>query len=199
MKRTWKGVFQQPARALALAVFTQTPNTMAASLDIYKIGAGDLLEIVVWREDALSRSDLLVRPDGRISLPLVDDILAEGRTPMQVKEVITKELLKYIEAPKVYVTVRDPRSHSFTVIGHATAPGTYPMFRATSILQAIAEAKGFDEWADKSEIKIVRGFGNKTKIYTFDYDKFLEGDPDEKEAIEAQNIMLQPGDVIIVP
>jgi polysaccharide export outer membrane protein len=193
---------------IAASVFVPTtPAVQAASLELYKLGAGDVLEIIVWREEALSRSDVLVRPDGRISLPLVDDILAEGRTPMQLKATITKELLKYVEAPKVYVTVKDPRSHSYTVVGHVVKPGTYPMFRATSILQALAEAGSFDEWADKDDIKIVRGHGANTRILTFDYEEFMDMEEEEeeqqngetKQKLEAQNIILDPGDVIIVP
>ncbi len=171
----------------------------SGTADLYIMGPGDLLEIIVWREDALSRTDILVRPDGRISLPLVDDILAKGRTPMQLKTAITKALLTYVEAPKVYVSVKNPRSHSFSVVGHVNTPGTYPMFKPTSVLQALAESGGFDEWADRNEVKIVRGLGPDTTIYVFDYDKFIDGDSADRKEKDAQNIILEPGDVVIVP
>ena len=167
--------------------------------DLYLLGPGDVLEIIVWREDALSRGEVLVRPDGRISLPLVDDILARGRTPMQLKTAITKALLEFVEAPKVYVTVKDPKSHSYSVVGHVNSPGTFPMFKPTSVLQALAESGGFDEWADRNDIKVVRGIGPDTVIMEFDYDKFLDGDEEDRKEKDAQNVVLEPGDVVVVP
>ena len=191
-----KGIF---FALLATIIFTCPVPSQASTADLYVMGPGDVLEIIVWREDALSRPDVLVRPDGRISLPLVDDILAKGRTPMQLKTAITKALSEFVEVPKVYVTVKDPKSHSFSVVGHVKTPGTYPMFKPTSVLQALAEAGGFDEWADRNEIKIVRGLGPDSQIFVFDYEKFLDGDAEDKKAKEAQNLVLEPGDVIIVP
>lgn len=159
----------------------------------YIIGPSDILEVTVWREDSLSRTDVLVRPDGRISMPLLDDVLAAGRTPMQLKLILTKKLKKYVEAPKVYITVQNPRSHYFSVLGNVMKPGRYEMLTPTSVLEALAQAEGFNEWADKDEVVVLRGKGDEQQRMEFDYPAVVKGEKME------QNIVLQPGDVIIVP
>lgn len=164
-----------------------------ASEDVYIIGPSDILEILVWREDALSRPEVLVRPDGRVTMPLLDDIQAAGLTPMQLKAVLTKRLRKYVEAPKIYVTVKDPRSHSFSVLGNVNKPGGYPLLKPTNILQALARAEGFNEWAKKDEVVIMRGNGATALRLPFNYEGVVKGETMQ------QNILLQPGDVIIIP
>jgi polysaccharide export outer membrane protein len=159
----------------------------------YRIGPSDLLEVIVWKEVAVSRSDLLVRPDGRISMPLVDDVLVAGSTPEEVKEIITEHLRKYLELPQVYVTVKDPRSQYCCVLGNVREPGRYQMLTPTNVLQALAQAGGFNEWADKDEVVVIRGSGAEQKRLSFDYSEVVSGDRPE------QNFRLQPGDVIVVP
>ena len=164
-----------------------------AITDVYLIGPSDILDIVVWREDSLSRPEVLVRPDGRISLPLVDDVMAAGRTPMQLKEVITQRLARYVEVPKVYVSVVNPRSHYFAVLGEVNKPASYPMLTPTNVLQALAVAGGFTEWAKKSGVVVIRGTGKDMKRFEFDYPDVVSGEK------MIQNIELEPGDVIVAP
>ncbi len=161
--------------------------------DIYLIGPSDVLDVTVWREDAISRPEVVVRPDGRISLPLVDDLMAAGRTPMQLKEVLTKRLKVFVEAPKVFITVREARSHFFAVMGEVNKPGRYPMLTPTTVLQGLAAGEGFTEWAKKKNIAVIRGLGRSQKRLPFNYATVIEG-----EGLE-QNVVLEPGDVIVVP
>lgn len=179
--------------AVTSAMFLTSPKAWAEPQTTYRIGPSDILEIIVWREDALSFPEVLVRPDGRITLPLLDDMMAAGLTPMQLKEIITKALKRFVEAPKVYVIVKDPRSQTFSVLGNVVKPGRYPMLKPTTVLQGLSIAEGFNEWANDDEVVIVRGVGSEQKLLPFEYDKVVEG-----ETLE-QNIILHPGDVIIVP
>ncbi len=160
---------------------------------IYRIGPSDLLEIITWREDMLTRRDTLVRPDGRISMPLTDDIMAAGLTLMQLKYRITKALSHYLEAPQVYVVLTNPRHYEFSVLGNVQKEGTYQMLKPTDVLQALAMAGGFNEWADKDDVFILRGVGPRQKRFPFEYSEVISGEKRE------QNIILKPGDVIIVP
>ncbi len=171
---------------------SQRPGTHQRG-PVYIIGPGDKLEIVVWREQELTRRGVLVRPDGRISMPLTDDILAAGLTPMQLKYRITKVLSHYIEAPQVYVILDKPVHFSFSVLGNVVRPGTLMMSEPTDVLQALAMVGGFNEWADKDDVVIMRGIGPNRKIMPFDYEEVIEGEKPE------QNIILKPGDIIIVP
>jgi len=182
----------------ALSIFcslflAMPPALVAADGNYYKIGPGDILEIIVWREVAISRSDVLVRPDGRISLPLVDDVVAAGLTPMELKDVVAKNLRRYVEAPQVYVTVKDPGSQTVSVLGNVQKSGRYPMLAPTNVLMALALAGGFNEWAHKDDIVIIRGTGAKQERLPFEYSEVISGKK------PGQNIRLLPGDVIVVP
>ncbi|MCB2227446.1 MAG: polysaccharide export protein [Desulfarculaceae bacterium] len=160
---------------------------------IYRIGPSDLLEIITWREDMLTRKDVLVRPDGRISMPLTDDIMAAGLTLMQLKYRITKALSHFLEAPQVYVVLTNPRHYEFSLVGNVEKQGTYQMLKPTDVLQALAMAGGFNEWADKDDTFILRGVGPRQIRFPFEYSEVIEGEKRE------QNIILQPGDIIVVP
>jgi polysaccharide export outer membrane protein len=98
-----------------------------------------------------------------------------------------------VEAPKVFVTVQNPASQTFSILGNVMSPGRHPMLKPTNVLQALAVAGGFNEWAKKDDVSILRGSGKKQKRFPFEYDEVVSG-----ENIE-QNILLKPGDVIIVP
>ncbi|MFH1036311.1 MAG: polysaccharide biosynthesis/export family protein [Pseudomonadota bacterium] len=178
-----------------MAVMASAPPAPAADavLEPYRIGPSDILEIVVWREDALTRKDVLVRPDGRLSMPLADDVVAAGQTPMELKEAITKSLERYIASPKVYVMVNNPRSHSFSVLGNVVKPGDFPLLSSTSLLQGISAAGGFNDWAGKDDIVVLRGKGINQKRLPFKYSEVVAG----KNPL--QNLELEPGDIIIVP
>lgn len=180
--------------ALVLGLALSLNSAQAKADDYYyKIGPSDLLEIIVWREVAISRTDVLVRPDGRISLPLVDDVVAAGLTPMELKDIVAKNLRRYVEAPQVYVTVKEPRSQGCSVIGNVQKAGRYLMLSPTNVLQALSLAGGFNEWAHKDDIVIIRGHGAQQKRLPFEYSEVVAGKKPE------QNLRLMPGDVIVVP
>ncbi|MBU1155823.1 MAG: polysaccharide export protein [Proteobacteria bacterium] len=160
---------------------------------IYRIGPSDLLEIVTWREEQLTRKDVLVRPDGRISLPLTDDIMAAGLTLMQLKYRITKALSHYLEAPQVYVVLTNPRHWEISVLGNVKKEGNFQMLKPTDVMQALSMAGGFNEWANKDEVFILRGIGPRQQRFLFEYSEVINGEKRE------QNIILKPGDIIVVP
>jgi len=163
--------------------------------DDYLIGAGDVLEILVWREPDLSRT-VTVRPDGKISLPLVDDVQASQGTLLQLKKRLAETLSGFVEQPSVYVMLQENRSKKIYMVGKINSPGEYPLEKNMTVLQAIARAGGFAEWAEQDDIIIVRkgprGAGSQVHI-KFDYDRVVSG-KDVK-----QNILLNPDDVIVVP
>ncbi len=158
----------------------------------YLIGAGDVLEILVWKEPDISRT-VRVRPDGKISLPLADDIQASESTLLQLKNRITEALTAYVDHPSVYVTLKENRSKRFYVIGNVNAPGEYVLEKDASVLQGIAMAKGFSKSANKDDIVILRRGPRGQFRIEFDYDLVVSG-KDIK-----QNIFLNPDDVVIVP
>lgn len=157
----------------------------------YKIGKSDVLEINVWKEEGLTRT-LSVRKDGKISLPLVDDVQAAGRTPMELKEVITQEMSQYIESPSVTVIVQDQTSQQFYVIGEIAGTGAYPLTKDMSLIQGITLAGGFTEWADKDDILLLRNEDGERQRMHIDYYEIVSGEGKE------QNVMLQADDTIIV-
>jgi polysaccharide export outer membrane protein len=160
--------------------------------DDYLIGAGDVLEILVWREPDLSRT-VTVRPDGKISLPLVDDVQASGGTLLQLKKRLTETLSGFVEQPSVYVMLQENSSKKIYMVGKINSPGEYPLEKDMTVLQAIARAGGFAEWADKDAIIIVRKTQTGQVRIKFDYDRVVSG-KDVK-----QNIFLNPDDVIVIP
>jgi polysaccharide export outer membrane protein len=177
------------AMARETASATARGSTQATD---YLIGAGDVLEIVVWREPDISRT-VRVRPDGKISLPLADDIQASEGTLLQLKKRITEALRVFVDEASVYVILQENRSKKFHVIGKVNMPGEQVMDKDTTVLQAIAMAGGFTEWANKDDIVIVRRGPNGQFRIEFDYDRMVSG-KDIK-----QNIFLHPDDVIVVP
>ena len=160
--------------------------------DTYVIGAGDVLSIQVWREPNLS-GEFTVRPDGRITFPLLNDIKAQGLTPLQLKKKIEKGLTKYISTPVVTVVVQSANSKNIFILGKVNSPGKYPLTGPTTVLQALAQAGGLAEWAKSDEIVIVRNENGKQIKLEFDYDDVSKGKHLE------QNIILKPGDTIVVP
>ena len=158
----------------------------------YLIGPGDVLEILVWQEPELSRT-VRVRLDGKISLPLADEIQAAGNTPMQIKQLITTALSRFVDAPAVYVILQENRNKRIYVVGKVNAPGEYVLEKNTTLLQAISMAKGFAEWADKGDIIVIRKGPQGQFRIRADYQRAISGKDIE------QNILLQPDDVIVVP
>lgn len=158
----------------------------------YIIGPMDVLEIQVWKEPDFSRQ-VLVRPDGKITLPLVGDIPASGMNTMGLKALLAEKLEDFVSNPEVTVIVLESHSKNFYIIGKINQPGTYPLNPDMTVLQAISVAGGLAEWADKDSIRIIRRSGGKEEILHFDYDKVITGKKLE------QNILLKPNDTIIVP
>ncbi len=177
-----------PGPAPAAAV----PSTVAVSSD-YVIGPEDMLQISVWKNDAISRQ-LPVRPDGKISLPLLHDIQAAGLTPMQLRDKIAAALAEFMPNPEVAVTVLDVRSYRISVLGEVQRPGVLQLKASTTILEALALAGGFRDFASPSKIVIFRKDeqGNTQKI-RFNYNRAVSNSGDQ------QNVTLITGDVIVVP
>jgi polysaccharide export outer membrane protein len=167
-------------------------NKQEAVDSSYIIGPRDVLEIQVWKEPDFSRQ-ALVRPDGKITFPLIGDIRASGMTTLALKDLLTVKLNSFVDNPEVTVIVVESHSKNFYIIGMVNRPGTYPLSPDMTVLQALSAAGGFGEWADKDSIRIIRRSGGKEKIIPFDYDKVISGKKLE------QNILLEPNDTIIVP
>jgi polysaccharide export outer membrane protein len=170
----------------------QTWSAKSQSTD-YRIGAGDLIEISVWKEPDLSRKEILVRVDGKISFPLVGDIQAAGLTPAELTEAIQKGLANYVTAPVVTVTITNPGSQKVYVLGEVTKTGEYQVLKNLTVLQAFALAGGFTQWAAKDEIILIRKDGAKDRIYKINYKDIVKGRDVEN------NLVLQANDTIVVP
>jgi polysaccharide export outer membrane protein len=179
---------QQPAPA------TNQPAAPAVSPNDseYKIGPQDVLRIDVWKEADISRSEP-VRPDGRISLPLLNDVQAAGLTPIQLAVVITDGLKKYITNPQVTVSVTEINSRRVYVTGEVTRPGAFPLLPNMTVLQALSSSGGFSQFAKLKGIYVLRNENGKQVKHPFNYKDVVSGKKPEL------NIQLQPGDVIVVP
>jgi len=159
----------------------------------YLIGAGDILEIVTWKEEDFTREEVLVRFDGKLSFPLLNDVQAEGLTPVELKRVIEKGLKDFVSNPEVTVHVRSPSSKRIYILGEVVNTGEYPLVKHLTVLQAFALAGGFTEWASKKEIILLRNIDGQEKIFRINYKNIAKG----KDL--SQNIQLKADDTIIVP
>jgi polysaccharide export outer membrane protein len=168
-----------------------TSPSKSAALS-YRIGAGDLLKITTWKEPDFSEEGVLVRTDGFIAFPLLNDVQAAGMTPMELKRIIETGLENYIETPFVTVSVSDPASQKFYILGEIQNTGEFPLTKKLTVLQAFAMAGGFTEWASKKEILLLRTEGVQEKIYRVNYKKIIKGKVE-------QNLKLEADDTIIVP
>jgi polysaccharide biosynthesis/export protein len=166
------------------------PASAASSSD-YIIGSGDILEILVWKEEDLSR-DVMVRVDGKITVPLLDDISAAGKTPIQLKQEIQTGLENFIEGPAVTVTLKSSGSQKFYILGEVAKTGEYTLTKSLTALQAFALAGGFTEWAQKNEIIVFRKQDGKDQTLRIDYKEIVKGKAQD-------DIVIQANDTIIVP
>ena len=157
----------------------------------YVIGPEDVLHIAVWKENDLTAT-LPVRPDGKISLPLLDDVQAAGLTPKQLSESVTEKLKKYIADPRVTVVVTSINSKRIYLVGEVLHPGATPMLPNMTVLQALSSA-GLNQFANTKKIYVLRTQNGKQEKMPVDYRRIVKG-----ERID-QNYMLQPGDTIVVP
>ena len=158
----------------------------------YVIGPEDVLEISVWKEETLQR-EVLVRPDGWVTFPLIGDVKAAGRTPGQLTDEIRVRLTKYIPDPVVTVSVKIIAGNKVFVIGRVNKPGEYVIGRYIDVLQALALAGGLTPFAVEKKIRIVRKRNKKETVFLFNYAEVKKGKNLD------QNIILQGGDVVVVP
>jgi polysaccharide biosynthesis/export protein len=167
--------------------------TVAAHDDTFIIGKDDVLAINVWKEPDISRS-IPVRSDGKISLPLVGEIQAAGETPLKLEQNIATRLKSYIEEPEVTVIVQQINSEKFNILGMVSKPGTYPLVGSATVLDAIALAGGFRDFAKQKSVYILRQNPDGTQSrLPFNYKEVTKG------RNTAQNVQLQPRDTVIVP
>lgn len=155
----------------------------------YSIGAEDVLYVQVWREPDFTRP-VAVRPDGKITMPLIGEIDAAGLTPIQLTKVLTDKLGTYVNHPDVTITVMEVRSKKYYVDGLVNHPGEFPLVTPTRVFEAISKAGGFQEFANEKKVKILRGEGKQ--IFSFNYKDVSKGKHLE------ENIFLENGDHIIV-
>ena len=158
----------------------------------YKIGPGDVLDVAVWDNEDLSRT-VPVRPDGKISLPLLDDVHAAGLTPEELRSVLKKRLAEYVESPELSVIVTEVNSRTFSVMGKVNAAGEFKLNGSTTIVEALARAGGLAEFASPSRMFVLRRNGPAVQRIAYNYRKYvLNG---HRQA----PLYLQPGDVVVVP
>ena len=182
-----------PESAAAAPANGSATATVKANDDRFVIGNDDVLAIDVWNEKEVSRS-IPVRSDGKISLPLVGEIQAAGRTPMQLEGDIADRLRNYMTAPQVTVIVAEIHSQTFNILGQVAKPGTYSLTVASTVMDAIAAAGGFKDFAKQKGIYILRQTpsGGETHL-NFNYKDFIKGKN------PGQNIRLEPHDTVVVP
>jgi len=191
-----------PGLMEAAPAFAQAPadakppsaSSQRSDIDLltYRVGPEDLLEISVWREDALKK-EALVRPDGGISYPLVGEVHAAGKTVSEISAEIAKRLQKFIPEPVVSVAILKAGSQRIYVIGKVNKPGDFPVGRYVDVLQALTMAGGLTLFADSDDIRVMRREGEHQVVLPFEYGRIVHGQKLE------QNIQLRAGDVVVVP
>jgi polysaccharide export outer membrane protein len=183
------GVSAQQASTRGTAVVPAAPVVLGSD---YVIGPEDMLQISVWKNDSLSRQ-LPVRPDGKISMPLLHDIQAAGLTPMQLRDKIAVALAEFMPSPEVSVTVLEVLSYRVSVLGEVQKPGVLQLKAPTTVLEALALAGGFRDFASPSKIVIIRkDKSGQTQRLRFNYNRAVG-------AAGEDNVTLRSGDVVVVP
>jgi polysaccharide export outer membrane protein len=168
-------------------------QAIAQSANEYRIGPEDVLDITVWKNAELTRT-VPVRPDGMISLPLINDVRAVGLTPLELRDVLVKKLEEYIPSAQASVIVSAVHSFKVSVIGEVAFPGRHELRSGATVLEALAMSGGLKEFAARSRIVVMRQSGKGgTQRMPFNYDKATA------EGGEAENFSLRPGDIIVVP
>jgi polysaccharide export outer membrane protein len=175
----------------AAAVLFATTAFAADQANEYRLGPGDKLRIEVYKDPQLSQS-VQVRPDGKITLPLVGDVDATNKTPIELRDALAASLKEYITNPTVTVIVVEAVSSKVTVMGEVSKPGTMQIFGPTNIVQVIAMAGGFKEFANTKDVRVLRQKGNGgVETIKFNYKEMINGD--------AKPVLLRSGDTVIVP
>jgi polysaccharide export outer membrane protein len=158
----------------------------------YRLGPEDVLEVAVWKEEGL-RKDVLVRPDGMISFPLVGEVRAAGRTASEVQAEVSERLKRFLSSPVVSVTVTRVAAQKIYVIGRVAKPGEFSSGRYIDVLQALSMAGGLTPFASPNDIRVMRREGGRQVALPFRYDDVVRGRNVD------QNVILKPGDVVVVP
>jgi polysaccharide export outer membrane protein len=171
-----------------------SPNTSrpVATPSDFVIGDSDVLNVNVWKEPEISQS-VVVRPDGKISLPLIGEVRVSGLTPVEAQTLLTSKLQSILTNPQVTVTVTEIRSRMVSITGEVVKPGAYPLLVPTTILQLITNAGGLGQFANKKGIFVLRTVDGKQQRLPFNYSHVIKGENAE------QNIQLRPGDTVVVP
>jgi polysaccharide export outer membrane protein len=159
----------------------------------YVIGPDDVLSILFWRDKDLSAPEVTVRPDGKVTLPLLNDVQAAGRTPEELGDAIREAARKFVEDPNPTVIVKEIKSRRVFITGRIEKPGPYPLNGKTTILQLIAMAGGLREFVDGKNISLMRSDKERQTVFAFNYQDVV------KKGYIHQNIELKPGDVVVVP
>ena len=185
---------QQPSSAQPPA--DRRPSTPAAAAaaarNDYIIGPDDVLTVVFWKDKEMS-GDVVVRPDGKISVPLLRDIDAAGSTPEQLRARLVQAATQYLEDPDATVVVKEIRSRNVFITGNVGKPGTYPLATGMKVLQCIALAGGVLEYADTKNIVVIRNDNGRQEYHKFNYNDVI------RQKHTEQNIELKPGDTVVVP
>jgi polysaccharide export outer membrane protein len=158
---------------------------------LYRIGPEDVLHVSVWENPELT-IDVTVRPDGKISFPLIKEIQAADFTPMELSDVLSRNLKEYIKDPRVTVIVTQTNSRKIFLVGNVLRPGSYLLRHDMTLLQALSLAGGFTTFASPRGMKLIRGAGGKQESRSINYYKMIEG-------TEVDDYMLKPGDTIVIP
>jgi len=181
-----------PAAAAAPANAAPAPAAPAPGTTNpdYRIGIDDVLDIAVWNNTTVSRT-VPVRPDGKISLPLLNEVQAAGLTPSQLRQSLMTKLVEYMPTPEVSVIVREVHSNKISVLGEVRKAGRYEISQRATVLDAVALAGGFNDFARRTKLVIMRQEGTGTKRIPINYNRIV--------AEEDDNVLLQPGDIVVVP
>jgi polysaccharide biosynthesis/export protein len=165
----------------------QTPAVLPAA---YTIGVGDVLHIVVWAEPQFTET-AVVRPDGKVSLPLISELQVAGQTPEAVQQTLTEQLIKFVRKPRVTVTVQEIHSRMVYITGEVQRPGAYPLLDAMNVVQLVARSGGLTDFAKQKQVYVLRAVN--TARVNVNYEKVLKGQAPQ------QNVELAPGDTVVVP
>jgi len=185
------GCATKDLRVQEYSVTSDTPDPAKPPEQFYVIGAGDSLNINVWKEPSLGGA-VKVRPDGFITLPLLNEVQVVGLTTGQLRKLLEQRYKEYTTDPFVTIRVEGVASSEVFLVGQVTKPGAYQLAGNDTILQLLTRAGGFSIFADRSNVRLVRREGEKVREYTVDYDAIIKGDL-------KQDLLLRPGDRIIVP
>ena len=182
-----------PKAAPAASVDNPPKSVPGVRPDSYIIGAEDVITVYVWKEPDMSKT-IPVRPDGMISLPLIGELKAAGYTPVQLQDILADSMKKYVSEPQVTVVVEKIASLNFNIVGEVNRPGDYPLTRRVTVLDAIAMAGGFKDFAKTKKVYVLRTAANGSQErLPFNYKEVIKGQNPQ------QNIELQPRDTIVVP